>query len=140
MRERTSWLTIHPDLAEALKKWCESASGGEPDRLVHVEHGLTSVRFPVSLIEPFLEIIREDFRVTDELSNVAAFSSGPSPHEDCLAKNIFVDDECGGVLESERVKQTRQEEVTWCRSMGVWEPVLRKDMEANGPRQFLNVG
>ena len=38
-----------------------------------------------------------------ELSNVAAFSAGPSPHEDCVAEEIFIDDVRGGVLEAERV-------------------------------------
>ena len=104
VRERSSWLTIHPDLAEALEKWCESASGGGPGRLVHVEAGLTSVRFLVKLIEPILEIIREDFRVSEELSDVVAFSFW-----NVIARGLlgFVDVVRGEVLESERVKQAR---------------------------------
>ena len=39
-----------------------------------------------------------------------------------------------GVLESGRVRQARQEEVNWVRGTGVREPVLRKDMEAEGAK------
>ena len=74
--------------------------------------------------------IREDFRGNEELSDVAAFSSGPSPHEDCLAEDTFVDDVRGDVLETERVKQGSGEEVQQCRGMGVWERVFRKDIDA----------
>ena len=59
----------------------------------------------------FLKVIRDDLRGDEELSGVAAFSGGPSPHEDCLAEVVFVDDVRGGVLETERVKHARQEEV-----------------------------
>ena len=41
------------------------------------------------LIGSILEVIREDLRINDELSDVAAFSAGPSPHEDCLAEDVF---------------------------------------------------
>ena len=66
-------------------------------------------------------------------SDVAAFSTVPSPHEDCLAE-VFVDDVRGGVLEAEREKKTRLEKFQWCRGMGVWEPVLRKAMDAEGAK------
>ena len=66
---------------------------------------------------------------SEELSNVATFSAGPSPHEDCLSEEVFVDD-VRGVLQAERVKQARREEVQWCRGLGVWEHFLRKDMGA----------
>ena len=46
----------------------------------------------------------------------------------------FVDDVCGGVLEAERVKQARRVKAQLCRGMGVWEPVLRKDMDAEGAK------
>ena len=39
---------------------------------------------------------------------------------------------------AERVKQARREEVRWCRDMGVWEPVFRKDMGAEGTKQCLS--
>ena len=71
---------------------------------------------------------------------MAAFAAGPSPHEDGLAEDIFVDDVRGGVLEAERVKQARREEVQWCRGMGVWEPVLRKDMDAAGAKTMSTLG
>ena len=96
-----------------LGKWCESVSGGEIDR--HVQGG-------------------RPLRGNEELSDVSGFSVGPSPHEDCLAEDAFVDDVRGGVLETEKVKQARQEKFQWCRGMGVWEPVLRKDMEPKGAK------
>ena len=67
----------------------------------------------------FLKVVREDLRGNEELWDVAVFSAGPSPHEDCLAEDTFVDDVRGGVLETERVKQARREEAQWCRGMGV---------------------
>ena len=69
-----------PDLAQTL----ESVSGGEPDRHARVE----SAHCPEKLIGSIL-IIREDLRINEELSDVAAFSAGPSPHEDCLAEDVF---------------------------------------------------
>ena len=87
----------------------------------------------MELVESFPRVVREDLRDGEELSNVAAFSAGPSPHPDCLAEDTFVDDVRGGVLEAERVKQERREEVQWCRGMGVWEPVLLECSRAQCP-------
>ena len=77
VREPTSWLTNHPDLAEALDKWCESVSGVEPDRHVQVNNELESARYLVGLVDSFLKVFREDLRGNEELSDVAAFSAGP---------------------------------------------------------------
>ena len=52
-------------------------------------------------------------------SDVAAFSAGPSPPEDCLAEDVFVDEVRGGVPEPERVKLARREEGNWCRGVGL---------------------
>ena len=78
-----------------------------------VKNGLASARYP------FLKVVREYLRGKEELCNVAAFSAGPSPHEDCLAEETFVDD---GAWRSTQNKQD------------VWEPVLRKDMDAEGAK------
>ena len=91
---------------------------------------LAAAQYPVELVEPSLKVIRKDLRREEELSDVATFSAGLSPHEDCLAEDACVDDVRGGVLETERVKQARQEEVQWWRGMGVWEPSFERDMEA----------
>ena len=104
VREPTSWLTSHPDLADTLEKWRGTGSGVEQDRHVLVKNRLTSARYPVELLEYFLGVTREDLGGNEELSDVATFSTGPSPHEDCLAEDTFVDDVRGGVLETERVK------------------------------------
>ena len=50
-REPVSWLTNHPDLAQALEHWRESASGTEADTHVQVNNGLASARYPVELVE-----------------------------------------------------------------------------------------
>ena len=121
-------MTNHPDLADALEKWRESVSGVELDRNVHVKNGLTSAWYLVELVESFQNAVREDLRGNEDVSDVAAFSAGPSPHADCLAEDAFVDDVRGRVLATESVKQARR-----CR-VGVWEPVLRKDMGAQGAR------
>ena len=132
--EPTSWLTDHPDLADVLETWRESVSGVEPYSHPQVKNGLASARYPAELVESSLRVVREDLRGNEEFSGVAALSSGPSPHEDCLAEDTFVDDVRGGVLETERVEQAGREEVQWCRGMGVWKPVLRKDMDAEGAK------
>ena len=111
----------------------ESVSGSESDRHAQVTNGLASARHLVAMVESFLkDRSAKIFGGNEELSNVAAVSAGPLPHEDCLAEDAFVDDVRGEVLEPESVKQEQQEEVKWCRGMGVWKPVLRKDMEAEG--------
>ena len=101
----------HPDLADALEKWRERVSRVELDRHVQVKHGLASARYPVELVESFRKVVREDLRDNEELSDVVAFSAGPSPHEDFLTEDAFVDDVRGGLLEIESVKQARREEV-----------------------------
>ena len=140
--ERTSRLTNHPDLAEALEKWRESVSGVELDRHTQVKSGLASARYPVDLVESFLKVIREDFRGNEKLSDVAALSAAPSPHEGCLAEDAIVDDVRGRVLETESVKQARRGEVQWSRGMGFffWEPVLRKDMDAERAKKQCPCG
>ena len=62
-----SWLTNRPEVADALEIWRESVSGA---------------RYPVELVESSLKVVREDLRGNRELSDVAAFSAGPLPHED----------------------------------------------------------
>ena len=74
-----------------------------------MQSGLTSARYLVELVESFLKVIREDFRGNEELSDALAFALGPSPHEDCLAGEVFVDDVHGGALDPARVKQARQD-------------------------------
>ena len=98
MREPTSWLTNHPDVPEAFEKWRESVSAVELDKNVQVNTGLASARYLVDLVESFVKVSRDDLRGNEELSDVAAFSAGPSPHEDCLAEDALVDDVRGGVL------------------------------------------
>eukprot|EP00972_Heterocapsa_arctica_P092232 13602608-Heterocapsa_arctica.AAC.1 len=38
------------------------------------------------------------------------------------------------MLDAEKVKQVRSEELDWCRKMGVWEKTPRATMEAEGGR------
>ena len=111
MREPVSWLTNIPHLAPALEHWRENASGTEPDRDMQVKKGSASARYPVELVESFLRVVREDLRGSDEIPNVKAFAARPSAHEVCLEEEIFVDNVRGGVLEEERVRQARREEV-----------------------------
>ena len=84
-------------LGTGARTWRENTSGAEPDRHVQVQNGLTSARYPVESVESFLRVVRG----SEGLSNVATFSAGPSPHEDCLAEEIVVDNVRGGVLEAE---------------------------------------
>ena len=56
-----------------------------------MKNGLASARYLVELVEAFVRVVREDRRGNEELSDVAPFSAGPSPHEDCLAEEPFVD-------------------------------------------------
>ena len=118
VRQPTSWLTNHPDRAEALEKWCESVSGGEPDKHVQVKKYLASARYPVELVEYCPRVVREGLRGNEELSDVAA-------HKIAWQRT----------LEMERVKQAPQEEVKWYRGVGIWESVLRKDMDAEGAKE-----
>ena len=70
-----------------------------------MNNGFSSARYPVELVEAILRVKREDFRGNEELSDVASLPAGPSPHEDCLAEDAFVEDVRGGVFETESVKQ-----------------------------------
>ena len=101
----------NPDFADALETQRGRVSEVELDRHVNVKNGLASARYLVELVESFLNVTWEDLRGNEEVSDAAAFSAGPSPHEDCLAEDAFVDDVRGGVLESDGVKQPRRKEV-----------------------------
>ena len=125
-RELVSWLTNHPDLAEALEQWRGSVSGVELDRHVQVKNVLVSAWYLVELVESFLKVVREELRGNEELSDVAPFSAGPSPHEDRVAEDVFVDDVRRGVRDTERVKHST---TRGCLGVGFWKPVLRDDME-----------
>lgn len=81
-----------------------------------------------------MKVIREDLRHSEELSDLAAFAAGPSPHETFLEEGVYIDDVRGSILDPERVKQARREEIDWCCGMGVWELVPRAEMEAEGAR------
>ena len=61
LRERTSWLTNHADLTEALKKWRERVSGIELDGHAHLKNVSASARYPIKWVDYFLQVIREDF-------------------------------------------------------------------------------
>ena len=104
-------------------------SGEESDTYVPVTSVLVLAPYLVELVEFILKVILEDFRGGEELSHVAAFAAEVSPHQDCLADDVFIDDVRGGVLEHERLKQARREG-KWCRVMGVREPVLRDGAKA----------
>ena len=90
VREATSWLTNHPDFAEALVKWREGVAGVEPDRHMQVNSGLASVQY---LVESCLKVIRRDLQSNEELSDVAAFSA-------------HLADGCGGRLRVEAAKSS----------------------------------
>ena len=74
-----------------------------------MKNGLASALYPVELVESFLKVVRDDLPGNEELLYVASLSAGPSPHEKCQAEGSFVDDVRGGVLDAEKVKQSRQE-------------------------------
>ena len=97
---------------------------------------MTGTRLASARVESFLKVIREHLRGSEERSDFAALSAGPSPHEDCLAEDAFVDDVRGAVLGKKKGKnkQARREEVQRCRGVGVWEPVLRGGVEAEGAK------
>ena len=115
VREPVSWLTNHPNLAQTLKQWREYTPGTEPDRYVQVKNSLASARYLVELVESFLRVV---FRSP---SNSQMWQhSRLERHRTKVVwqKIFFVDDVRGGVLEAERVKEARREEVHWCRGMG----------------------
>ena len=113
MSESTSWLTNLPGLAEAFGKWCERVAGEEFVWHVKVKSGLTSAQYLVEFVESKRKVIPEDFRGSEKLSDVALFAAGPSPHDECLTDDVFVDDVLGGALNPSRIKQARQEEDMW---------------------------
>ena len=77
---------------------------------------------------------REHLPGDEELSN-----AGPSPREDCLAEETFVDDVRGGVLETENNKQDEQKSdgvVAWA----FGSPSFVKTWVHKEPQQYCYVG
>ena len=139
VRRRAVWFTNHAGLAGVLADWSARATekSGQPRRSVRRVGGLLApeLRYPLALRTGLLKSLREDLRQEEELSDLAAYASGPSPHVDPLqADGVYVDDVRGGVLEADRVRAARREEVGWCRRMGVWTRVPRSEMLAEGGR------
>ncbi len=97
-----------------------------------------AAQYPVKLVTAILKVLREDLRQVEELSDLAAYAAGPSPHEAVVDEHqagpegVFVDDVRGGSLDTERVQAVRREEVEWCRRMGVWAWMPRSEMLAEG--------
>ena len=96
--------------------------------------GWASARYLVELVGSFLEVIREDLGGAEELLDVAAFSAGPSPHEDCVAADACLDDV--RVLETESVKQASSGAMAWA----FGSPSFVKTWMQKEPRQCPCVG
>ena len=92
-----------PDLAQTL----ESVSGGEPDRHARVE----SAQCLEKLIESILEVIPEDLRINEELSDVAAFQLDRHHTKTAWQRTSFYD-VTGGLLDESGWRD-------WWRSTGV---------------------
>eukprot|EP00971_Amphidinium_carterae_P049539 976295-Amphidinium_carterae.1 len=92
VKKPTSWLTNHPGLAEVLKGWCVCVgSDGQPYRHVQLIGGLAAAaaKYPPRLVSGVLRVLRDDLRKDEDLSDLAGFSAGPSPHE---VEDVYVDD------------------------------------------------
>ncbi len=130
VRKPTAWLARRPGLGEILEGWCMCASEDDvqPYRPVQLVGGLAApaAQYPIKLMKAILQVMREDLRQAEELSDLAACAAGPSPHEIVVNERcadqdgVFVDDVCGGMLDAEKVQAVRCEEGEWCRKMGVW--------------------
>ena len=84
----------------------------------HLAQALEQWRENTSGTEPERHV-----QVKIELSKVAAFAAGPFPARSLSTTCV-----------AECLRQARREEVQWCRGVGVWDPVLRKDMNAEGAK------
>ena len=62
--------------------------------------------------------------------------SQPSPHENCLADDASVDDVRGGVLETERVEQSRQEEAAGAEAWALGSPSFARTWRQKELRQY----
>ena len=136
VRKPTAWMTNHAGLAAVLQGWCECLpENGMPYRHVRLMGGLAApaARYPAKLVIAILKVLREDLRSSGELSDLAGFSAGPSPHETEPLEE-YVDDVHGRKLDAKAVRKARQLELDWCRRMGVWQHVPRQVMIDEGLR------
>ena len=101
------------DLVHALVQWCESVSGVELDRHVQVKNGLASARYPVELVESFLRVVTA---------------------RRLLGGGNFCRRRAWRSVGERKSFTSKTRGRPWCHGMGVWEPVLRKDMDAEGAK------
>ena len=123
-RCRVAWLTNGEGIAVALRGWSGQCKD-EPrhplqDVAVAVGYALM---LPFSLATRLLQaVVRDRLRIDTELSDLAAFAAGPSPHVVPIGveEPVLIGDMRGGFLDTAIVEQARAEEVSWCRRLGIW--------------------
>lgn len=134
----TRWMTNSKILAETLDQRCSNYTGGPLHRHVSLVGGLAHLceRYPQTLVDAVLDGLRRQMLEDGAISALELYASGPDPTEPLFpvdmadyvveeGQKIF-DDISGEELPAKLVAAARQEEISWVRSIGLYDKVPRQ--------------
>ena len=140
----TRWITNSRILASLLDQRCTNWTGGPLHRHVSLVGGLAHLceRYPQSLVEAVLKGLKQQMMEDGAISALEMYASGPDPTEATFPKDAeefaleeakkFYDDISGEELPPELVREARKEEISWVRSIGLYDKVPREVATSRG--------
>ena len=142
VKKETRWMTNSSKLAELLNQTCANKlqESSKWHRHVQLVGGLAKQAqcYTPELVEAILKTIKAEMMTDNELSQLEAATSGPSPHEPEWFENKIVEEDFedyfdtvnGGFLKPELVKQAREEELQWVNGQKIFDTTLISFEEA----------
>ena len=135
VRKQTMWLTNSKELAKTLEKKCSGMH-----RHVQLINGRAKHAqvYPPKLVSAILRGIRQELRNAGELSALSELVAGPCPDDtgneqteeffdpDNVPEGEYYDSVTGIVLDPEKVRAARNDEMKWVEKQQLWETVDEK--------------
>jgi hypothetical protein len=135
VRKQTMWLTNSKELAKTLEKKCSGMH-----RHVQLINGRAKHAqvYPPKLVSAILRGIRQELRNAGELSALSELVAGPCPDDtgneqteeffdpDNVPEGEYYDSVTGIVLDPEKVRAARNDEMNWVEKQQLWETVDEK--------------
>lgn len=133
----TKWVTNSRILAEILDQRCTNFTGGPLHRHVSLGGGLAHLceRYPQALVDAVLVGLKRQMVEDKMISSLELHCSGPDPTEPTFSSAVehyvldeavkYYDDISGEVLPGDLVAAARKEEISWVKSIGLYDKVPR---------------
>ena len=148
VKKETTWLTNSPILAQTLQGCCSNKEGKVWHRHVHLVDGRARAaqKYPPKLVHAILKAIRRQLECDGELHSL---SHGPVPDagpvineeeefwkqlpdsDDTIVEPVL-DAHSGAVLDVDKVRAARQEELAWVHKQGIYIKVPLTEAQQSG--------